>query len=137
MSPRLFRYVARRLLLMVPTLLGISIVAFSLMHIAPGSAAQAMLGDRGTPESVAALEREMRLDQSLPRQYLHWIGGVVRGDLGQSYITHKPVVELLRERMLVTIEIGVLALLVALLGAIPLGVMAATHQNRVRDHAAR
>lgn len=137
MSPRLARYIGRRLLLMVPTLLGISVVAFALMHLAPGSAAQAMLGDRSTPESLAALEREMRLDQPLVGQYLHWIGTIARGDLGQSYITHKPVVELLRERMLVTIEIGVLSLVVALAGAIPLGVMAATHQNRLHDHTAR
>lgn len=137
MSPRLFRYVVRRLLLMIPTLLGISIVAFALMHLAPGSAAQAMLGDRATPESVAALEREMRLDLPLHRQYLHWVGTVVRGDLGQSYITHKSVLELLGERMLVTVEIGVLALVIALAGAIPLGVMAAIQQNRLRDHAAR
>lgn len=137
MNPRLMRYIARRVLFMVPTLLGISLVAFGLMHIAPGSAASAMLGDRATPEAIAALEREMRLDQSVPVQYMHWLGGVLRGDLGESFSTHKPVLELLGERMLVTLEIGVLSLAVALAGAIPLGVMAAVNQNRLRDHGAR
>lgn len=137
MNPRLMRYIARRVLLMVPTLFGISLVAFGLMHIAPGSAASAMLGDRATPEAIAALEREMRLDQPVPVQYMHWLGGVLRGDLGESFSTHKPVLELLGERMLVTLEIGVLSLVVALAGAIPLGVMAAVNQNRLRDHGAR
>lgn len=137
MNPRLIRYIARRVLLMVPTLFGISVVAFALMHIAPGSAASAMLGDRATPEAVAALEREMRLDQPVPVQYMHWLGGVLSGDLGESFSTHKPVLDLLGERMLVTLEIGVLSLLVALAGAIPLGVMAAVNQNRLRDHGAR
>lgn len=137
MNPRLIRYIARRVLFMIPTLLGISLVAFGLMHIAPGSAASAMLGDRATPEAIAALEREMRLDQPVPVQYMHWLGGVLRGDLGESFSTHKPVLELLGERMLVTLEIGVLSLAVALAGAIPLGVMAAVNQNRLRDHGAR
>ncbi|MDQ3541677.1 MAG: ABC transporter permease [Chloroflexota bacterium] len=137
MNPRLIQYIARRVLLMIPTLFGISVVAFSLMHLAPGSAASAMLGDRATTETVAALERELRLDQPIYRQYLHWAGNVVSGDLGQSYVTHKSVLDLLGERMLVTIEIGVLSLLVALLGSIPLGVMAAVHQNHLRDHTAR
>ena len=136
-NQRLVRYILRRLVFMIPTLFGISVLAFALMHMAPGSAASAMLGDRATPEALAALEREMRLDQPLYRQYLHWIGEVLTGDLGESFVTHKPVTELLGERMLVTIEIGLLSLLIALLGAIPLGVMAAVHQDRLRDHTAR
>lgn len=137
MNPRLIRYIARRVLLMIPTLFGISLVAFGLMHIAPGSAASAMLGDRATPEAIALLEREMRLDQPVPVQYMHWLGSVLRGDLGESLSTHKPVLELLGERILVTLEIGVLSLVVALAGAIPLGVMAAVNQDRMRDHGAR
>jgi peptide/nickel transport system permease protein len=137
MSPRLIRYVLRRLVFMIPTLFGISVVAFGLMHLAPGSAASAMLGDRATPEATAALEREMRLDRPIYEQYLHWIGKVLRGDLGESFITHKSVVELLGERMLVTLEIGILSLFVALAGAIPLGVIAARNQNRLQDHGAR
>jgi peptide/nickel transport system permease protein len=137
MNPRLLGYIGRRFVLMIPTLFGISVVAFGLMHLAPGSAASAMLGDRATPEAIAALEREMHLDEPIVTQYLHWIGRVLRGDLGESFITHKPVVELLAERMAVTIEIGVLSLLVALIGAIPLGVMAAVRQNQPSDHAAR
>lgn len=137
MNPRLIQYIARRLLFMVPTLFGISIVAFGLMHLAPGSAASAMLGDRASPESIAALEQEMRLDRPIYEQYAHWVGTVIRGDLGESFITHKSVGELLGERMLVTIEIGLLSIVVALVGAIPLGVLAAVHQNRVHDHGAR
>lgn len=137
MNPRLLRYIARRLLLMIPTLFGISVVAFGLMHIAPGSAASAMLGDRATPEALAALEQRMRLDRPIHEQYLYWIGNVLRGDLGESFVTHKSVTELLGERMLVTLEIGLLALIVALAGAIPLGVIAARRQNRLPDHGAR
>ena len=137
MTPQLIRYIVRRLLLMIPTLFGVSIVAFGLMHLAPGSAASAMLGERATPEALAALEREMRLDQPLYQQYLHWVSRVVRGDLGESFVTHKSVMELLGERMLVTLEIGLLSLVIALAGAIPLGVLAAVHQDRLRDHTAR
>lgn len=137
MTPQLIRYIVRRLLLMIPTLFGVSIVAFGLMHLAPGSAASAMLGERATPEATAALEREMRLDQPIYQQYLHWVSRVMRGDLGESFVTHKSVTELLGERMLVTLEIGLLSLIIALAGAIPLGVVAAVHQDRLRDHGAR
>jgi peptide/nickel transport system permease protein len=136
-NPRLIRYIAKRLLLMIPTLVGISVVSFGLMHLAPGSAASAMLGDRATPEATAAFEREMGLDRPIYAQYLTWLGKVLQGDLGESFITHKSVLDLLGERMLVTLEIGLLGLLVALAGAIPLGVTAAVHQNRPRDHGAR
>lgn len=130
-------YILRRLLLAVPVLLGISVVSFSLLHLAPGSAAQALLGDHATPEAIAAIQRQYHLDLPVWRQYWLWLGQLLHGDLGESFISKKPVLDLLLQRLAVTLELGLLSLVVALLGAIPLGVWSAANRNRWQDHLGR
>jgi peptide/nickel transport system substrate-binding protein/oligopeptide transport system substrate-binding protein len=84
------RYLAARLLLLVPTLAGVLAVTFFLLYIAPGDPVQAMVGERADPETIARLRAELRLDDPLPTRFLHYTSGVLRGDLGTSYITRRP-----------------------------------------------
>jgi ABC-type dipeptide/oligopeptide/nickel transport system permease component len=130
------RYVARRVMLTIPVLLGVATLVFSLIHMVPGDPAVAMLGEGAAPDDVAALKRSMGLDRPLFEQYLSFLGGVVRGDLGRSFRTGQPVSAMIVERVPATVELALAAMLVALLVAVPLGVVAAIHQHKWPDHAA-
>lgn len=134
MGSRFPRYLLRRLGLAVPVMFGVSLVSFLLIHLAPGNVATTLLGDQATPQLIKEIEQRYRLDRPLPEQYLVWMNRVLRGDLGTSFTSHQEVSTLLLQRASVTVEIGALAFLVALLGAIPLGVWAATHRNRRQDY---
>jgi len=130
------RYFLRRLLLTVPVLLGVATLVFSLLHLVPGDPAQAMLGEGATPAEVADLRARLGLDQPIYRQYLRFMGGAVRGDLGRSFRTKQPVGEAIVERLPATVELAVSAMVVAVLVAIPLGIVAAVHAGRWVDHTA-
>lgn len=136
-TSRLLRYAFKRLVLLLPVLVGVSILSFSLIHLAPGNAVVYMLGDQASPEAVAAIEERLRLDRPLHEQYLTWVGNILQGDFGTSFITDIEIGKLLRQRAAVTFEIASLALILTLLVAIPLGVVAAVRQNRAPDHIAR
>jgi len=133
-SPRA-AFVVRRIALTIPTLLAMSIFVFLLIRLVPGDPAQTMLGFRATPESVATVRAQLHLDESLPAQYGDWIGGVVRGDLGRDYISGESVSGLIRERLPVTLELTVLAMLAGLLVGVPLGVLAARRSGPVARFA--
>ena len=107
MSRSIGRYVAKRLLLTLPTLLVVAILVFSLVRMIPGDPAQVMLGESADAEAIAALRGEMGLDQPLWTQFLTWIGDVLRGDLGTSIITGDAVGRLVLERFGVTATIVV------------------------------
>ena len=92
------RFVLVRILLTLPTLLAMSVFVFLLIRLVPGDPVRTMLGFRATPENVAIVRADLHLDQSLPHQYVDWIGGVLRGDLGQDYISHASVRDLLGRR---------------------------------------
>ncbi len=102
-----------------------SVCVFLMLRLIPGDPVRSMLGLRATPENVATIRAQMGLDRPLAEQYLEWMGGVLHGDLGQDYISHTPLTELLGQRLPVTLELTILAILVALLIGIPLGVVAA------------
>src|SRR5881296_3716334 len=121
----LVRFFARRILLTIPVLVGMSVVVFLLLRLVPGDPAQVILGLRATPEGLAAVHRDLGLDLPWHRQYLHWVGNFLSGDLGQDYRSHIPVAVLLRQRLPVTLELAALSMLVSLCTAIPLGVAAA------------
>ena len=133
----LLKYIAKRLALTVPVLIGITILTFLLVNVAPGDVVDVLLGDKGTEEGRALIERQLNLDKPLATRYLLWMGRVVRGDLGTSYITHKEVLPTILRRAVITGEIGLLAFIFALLGALPLGVLSATNRNGWIDHLAR
>ncbi|HEV2036776.1 MAG TPA: ABC transporter permease [Candidatus Dormibacteraeota bacterium] len=132
MSPQLL-FVIRRLLLTVPVLLAMSIFVFLMIRLVPGDPVRIMLGFRANPTNVAIIRHELGFDRPLPEQYLSWLGGVLHGDLGQDFITHASLTELLAQRLPVTLELTVLAMLVSLVLGIPLGVLGAVgHRLTVR-----
>jgi peptide/nickel transport system permease protein len=129
--------VARRLALAVPMLLGMSVVVFLIVHLVPGDPAHAILGLNATPELVARLRTELGLDDSLLTQYLRWLGNVLTGDFGTDYSSSAPIGTLLTQRLPVTIELAVVALAIANVIGIPLGVAAAVSRGRAPDSAAQ
>ncbi|HEY7363758.1 MAG TPA: ABC transporter permease, partial [Methylomirabilota bacterium] len=123
------KYVIRRLLLFVPSLVGASLLIFLLLRVVPGDIAEILVYQTGS-ESSAVQERQIRqiraelgLDQPVTIQYLSWLGGVIRGDFGYSYTQRRPVTEILRERFPRSMELAFLTIVVALLWAVPLGVI--------------
>lgn len=135
MSRGVARYVARRLLLTVPTLLVVALLVFSVVRLIPGDPAQVMLGEGADPEAVAALHREMGLDRPMGAQFVTWLGQVAQGDLGRSIITGEPVGALVLERFGVTATIVVTAVVLATLAAVGLGLVAAFFRGRRLDRA--
>src|SRR2546422_380331 len=98
-------YVVRRLSLAAPLLLGMSLLVFGLMRVIPGDPAVVVLGYKATPESVRALRETFHLDEPLPRQYLRWLGGVLRGDFGIDYRQNEPIGRMILDRLPVTLEL--------------------------------
>lgn len=134
-------YLLRRLALLVPTLLGISLLAFAVANLAPGDAAEEFLrrtlDQPPTPAEVAAARIELGLDRPLAVQYAAWTADTVRGDLGVSYSTRAPVLDELLRRVPFTLELAVPAALLALLLAVPLATVSALYRNRWPDHVVR
>ena len=136
-------YVLRRLALFVPTLIGASILIFVLMRLVPGDIAEILVYQTGSESSavqtkqIQQIRRELGLERPIVTQYLDWIAGAVRGDFGQSYVQRRPVVDILRERFPRSMELAGLTLVLAVVWAIPLGVISAVRQNRPVDYLAR
>jgi peptide/nickel transport system permease protein len=129
------KYLLRRLLYFIPVIFLVSVVIFSITMLMPGDPAMAFLGDAMGQDKVAyqAMRNELGLDQPLAVQYAHWLARAVRGDLGRSVRTRETVVEGLRARLPVTIQLTAMALCFALLVAIPVGIVSATRPNSVLD----
>ncbi len=131
-------YLTRRLVLLVPTLLGVSIVVFVLVRLLPGDAVALQLQDvRTTAADEAAMRAQLGLDQPIFIQYVNWLGTVLHGDLGHSFRSRAPIVQELAGRMPVTAELGFVALLIAAAVAIAVGVISAVRQDTWADYAAR
>jgi len=130
------RYVIRRVLLAVPVLLGVATLVFSLIHLVPGDPAQAMLGDGAAPQDVTELRKSLGLDQPLFTQYVTFLRQAVTGDLGTSFRTGQPVTTMIAERVPATAELALAAMVVAVLIAIPLGVVAAVWRGTAIDYGA-
>ncbi|MDP2390545.1 MAG: ABC transporter permease, partial [Acidobacteriota bacterium] len=129
-------FLVRRILLTVPVLLGVATLVFSLIHLVPGDPAQAMLGDGASPQDIAELRTSLGLDRPLPSQYVAFMKSAVTGDLGRSFRTGQPVTQMIAERVPATAELALAAMTVAILLAIPLGIVAAVWKNTWADHAA-
>jgi peptide/nickel transport system permease protein len=132
----LTNFIIRRLLLAIPTLLGVTILTFVLIHIAPGGPAFAIAGEKATPAQIAQVTHELGLDRPWPEQYAVWLGNLVHGDLGFSYIKQTPVLELIAQRLPQTLILMGTALLVSILLAIPLGVYQASRHRSGFDRTA-
>ena len=132
----MFIYLIRRLLLTVPVLLGVATLVFALIHLVPGDPAQAMLGEGASQQEVQKLRATLGLDRPLLVQYRSFLRGITRGDLGTSFRYNTPVTTQIRERFPNTAKLALAAMLVALLVAIPLGILAAVYRGTFVDHAA-
>jgi peptide/nickel transport system permease protein len=133
----MLRLIVSRLALAVPVLICVSILAFILLRLAPGDPAALQAGADAGPDVIAAVRHEMALDEPLPVQYVVWADRVVHGDLGVSYSTHQPVTALIGQRLPVTAQISVAALLLIVVVGVPLGILAALYKDRAVDQTVR
>ena len=121
------RYVLRRLLQAIPVVFFSTFLVFMVIHLIPGDAAAVLAGPNATAESLAAIRKDMGLDQPLLVQYVVWVGHLVQGDLGRSTLSGQPIIKLLQARAPATIELTVAAMLISMAIAVPLGILSATH----------
>lgn len=129
-------FLLRRLLLTIPVLLGVATLVFSLIHLVPGDPVQVMLGEGASPQDVADLRGRLGLDRPLYVQYGSFLAGLAKGDLGVSLRTDQPVAAAIAERLPATVELAFAAMSVAVLVAIPLGILAAVGAGTRVDLAA-
>jgi peptide/nickel transport system permease protein len=122
------RHFARRLIGLVPILIGVSLVVFIGIHMIPGDPAQVLLGDKATPEKLAEMRHNLGLDRPISVQYLQFVAGAVQGDFGKSYLTKTPVMQEISTAWAQTLELSVVGIGLAILIAIPVGVVSATRQ---------
>lgn len=129
------QWLARRALVLLPTLIGASLIAFALIRLVPGDPVLNMLGERGgSEEQIADIRARLGFDRSIPEQYLIFVGNALKGDLGQSVVSDRPVVEEFFDRFPATLELGFTGLLWATILGIPLGILAALRRNSIWDY---
>ena len=129
-------YAARRLLLAVPLLFGMSLLVFGLMRLVPGDPAVAVLGYKATPEGIKALREAFHLDEPVSQQYIRWLAGVARGDFGLDFRQNEPIGRMILDRLPVTLELTLLASACAALLGVPLGLLGGGRRGGVADRAA-
>ncbi len=132
----MLRFIVRRLLLSIPVCVGISVVVFLLIHLVPGDPARVMLGQQATVENVTAIREELGLNRPLPVQYADWLWGLLRGDLGESYLTGESVFGAVLNRMPATLTLTVAAFLTSLVIAVPIGIISGTRPYSRTDYGA-
>ena len=130
----MLRFIVRRLLLLVPILIGVSILVFVWIRALPGSPAESLLGERATPATIARLKHDYGLDQSIFVQYEKYMQTTLKGDLGYSIASRRPVTEELRHRFPATVELAIAAMFFAILFGVPLGFFAAKRYGSLFDH---
>lgn len=133
----MLRFIVKRLLLGIPTLLAVLTIIFLLMRVAPGDPAYAVLGDYATDDAVAALREQMGLNKPIWQQYVDYLSGIVRGDLGDSLVTRKPAWIQIRTVLPYTLELTFAAIVIALSLGIPAGVISAVRRNTAVDYYIR
>ncbi len=132
----MLRFLARRVAILIPTLLFVSIIIFGLQQLLPGDPAIAMAGEERDPIAIEEIREKYNLNKPLPVRYWLWISGVLQGDFGESIRIQLPVAQLLVEKLPVTIELAVLAMLIALLIGLPAGMISALYNGRWPDYLA-
>jgi len=131
----MLRYVIRRLLLLVPIMLGVSILIFFWVRLLPGGPAESLLGERATPELVAAYRERYGLDEPIYKQYIKYVKSIAQGDFGVSVASHRKVTDEIKQRFPATMELAIAAMLFATMIGVPLGFLAAKRYGSVFDHA--
>jgi peptide/nickel transport system permease protein len=132
----MFDFLVRRIATIVPTLVFVSMLIFGLQQLLPGDPATILAGEDQDPTVVAYLRTKLHLDEPLPVRYAYWIGGVVKGDLGESLRTQQPVLTLILQKLPVTLELALLAMLIALFIGIPAGIVSAVSRGSPWDYLA-
>ena len=127
-------YIVKRLAMLVPVMLGVSIIAFSLIHLAPGDPARTMLGERATQEQLNEIREKYGLDKPLYVQYGIWLNGVLHGDLGRSITTHEEVAKEIGDRFPNTMELAIAAMIFAVIIGVFAGIISATKQYSITDY---
>ncbi|MGI8825380.1 MAG: ABC transporter permease [Chloroflexota bacterium] len=127
-------FIFRRIIGTIPVLILVTLMVFGLIHLIPGDVATAVLGEEATPAAKVALRHELGLDKPLPVQYASWLWRVLHGDLGRSLADHTPVAQTIAQRLPVTIELALASFLVALIIAIPAGILGATRRGKLSDY---
>ena len=130
------KYLLQRVATIAPTLILVSMLVFGLQQLLPGDAAMILAGEDQDPNVVAYLRQKMHLDEPLPLQYVHWLGNVLRGDLGESLRVQKPVAELILEKLPVTVQLASMAIVIAILIGVTAGVISAVKKDTWWDYAA-
>lgn len=128
-------YILKRILSTIPVLFIVSIVIFLIIHITPGNPASVILGEEATATQIAELEESLGLNLPIHEQYISWIGGVVKGDLGTSYFMKEPVTQSIASHLPPTLSLALMAQIIALVIAIPIGVMAANKRGTMADQS--
>ncbi len=130
------RFILRRLLLAIPTLFGVLVVAFLVLYVAPGDPVQSMIGERADSATIARLRADLKLDEPLYKRFGHYVGSVVKGDLGRSYITNRPISRDIIERFPKTMQLAGAAMLFAAFAGITLGILSARKPGGWSDRLA-
>ena len=130
-------YIVRRLALLVPTVILVTVIVFTLMRAMPGDAASLQIGDSASRDQIETLRRQLGLDRPLYAQYFVWAGGVLTGDFGKSHRSQQPVIDELKNAIPVSAELAIGGVITAVLVALPLGTLAATNRARHIDYVAR
>jgi len=132
----MFEFLLKRLAQIVPTLVFVSMLIFGLQQLLPGDPAKILAGEEQDPTVIAYLRTKLHLDEPLPVRYAYWVGGVLQGDLGESVRTQQPVLELVLQKLPVTLQLGSMAFVIALVIGIPAGVVSAVGRGTAWDYAA-
>jgi peptide/nickel transport system permease protein len=130
----MWKYIVKRLLSLIPVLLGITLLVFGLLHLIPGDPATVLLGERATPEQIEAARQRLGLNQPLPLQYLVFLANIARLDFGTSILSGIPIIEEISNRFPATFELSVAAMLIAIFLGIPAGIFAAIRKNSFLDN---
>jgi len=131
----LFKYIIKKIIMMVPVVIGMTVIVFLLLHLSPGDPVDLIAGPRATPEVIENIKIRLGLDKPLIVQYFKFLFNLLRGDLGTSILQQRPVVTIIKETLPVTLELGLASIIISFVIAIPLGIMAAVHRNTWKDYA--
>jgi peptide/nickel transport system permease protein len=129
----MLKYIIKRIILMIPVILFVSLMVFTIMHLIPGDPAYVMLGEDVSQEAVDSLRKELGLDRSLPVQYLSWVSKAIRGDLGRSIKTNAKILDSILTRLPVTIHLAISAIVFSIIIALPVGIIAGVKPRSTAD----
>jgi peptide/nickel transport system permease protein len=132
----MLQYLLKRLAAIIPTVFFVTVIIFGLQQLLPGDAASVLAGENQDPEVIAYLQKKMHLDEPLPMRYAYWISGVFHGDLGESMRIQQPVLDLIKEKLPVTLQLAGMAMVIALLIGIPAGIVSAVGKDSAWDYLA-